>query len=219
MSRLRITIALLIWVQNVFAQDTLKVEPIEFGFPEVQEIGHSIQEQYGQDSVQWPIWLRKRIGLNSMRLNTVFTESLMVNDTVPLMLDEQKGYTVKESDSARQSSYQYLYYQGDFIFAQVNSVKEFYSMKKPMPEDTLHLSAIVGGKREDLSCLSSLKIGLPESYDWRNIIPSWATYGFFTEKEQIHLTVVRVLLTTHKDVLVLVYYHDKLVFAHQDHYE
>ena len=203
-------------IQLSYSQDSLKVEPFEIGLPKSPELSVTSQVKYGNDKSKWPIWARKRVTFAEMRLDKIDHNSLMINDTVPLVLDRKAKYEIRKPNLALPTYYQALYDQGNFTFAQVDSVVEFYATQKPFTKDSFKLFVNRNGEHINLGSLQVVKDKLPLSYDWRDVLPNYAT-SWYTAKEQVNLTTIWVSLTSHRDLLILLYYDDKLVYASQEH--
>jgi len=200
-------------------QETLKAEPLDFGFPEKPEVYFSIQQKYGTDTTQWPIYLREKLSLSDMVIEIIDHNSLMINDTIPLMLNKNIDYTSRKADSLSRTYYQVLYDQGNFTFAQIDSTVEFYSVRLPVTDNKLKLTARKEDKIISLSSLEVVKKELPLSYDWRDATHNWITHSFYEHNDIPHLTLVRVQLSSHLDSLFLLYWDDELVYARQEHYQ
>lgn len=212
-NKFKLMIVLLAISQSGFAQDTMKIEPIEFDFPETPRIRFGPKDKYGPDTTKWPGWMQKGFDRSKgMVLDMIDTESLRINDTLKLILDTRRAFTIEKGDSSRGRKLKDFYYQDNLVFIEMGTTSEFLSLKAPVKDNRLKMSGIHKGKRIDLSSLTTLKQQLPNSYAWRDRIPNWVAFTFFAPNDALHLSVVGVRLSNNRDVLEMHYYDDRLVF-------
>ncbi len=198
-----------------YAQDTIKVEPVNFGFPETPSINWGAKEKYGLDTAMWPAWILKSFDRSKgMALDEINTESLRINDTLPLVLDTLREFIIQKPDTSISKRLKNKYYQDGLIYVQRDSVIEFLSLKRPVEGQTLKLSGIHNGERVDLSSLSRLRQILQKSYDWRDAISRWVVGSFYTQEEEIRITMLPIALSSNQDMLELTYYDDRLVYIY-----
>ncbi len=192
----------------------MKVEPIEFGFPETEPIAFTLEDKYGIDSTEWPVWAKPgyRFGID-MELDSISFGGLRVNDSIKLIFDPNLEFTIRKGDQdvylSRDS-----YYQKNFVYVQRDSTVEFLSLFKPMEGSALELSARNDDEIIDLSSLKAVKSALPNSYRWRDGIPNWVAGTLYAPKDRVRLTIVPIVLFPHKGVLELQFYDDRLVYIY-----
>ncbi len=128
---MKYVIYMCMFAQVSFAQDTLKVEPIEFGFPETPRIGFGPKDKYGSDRSQWPAWMQKGFDHSKgMILEAIDKESLRLNDTLKLILDTARSYTIEKADTTIARHLNDMYYQDNLIYVQADTAIEFLSLKR-----------------------------------------------------------------------------------------
>lgn len=199
-----------------FAQDTIKVEAFDVGLPEAPSLFFIPKDKYGPDTAKWPAWLQKGFDHSKgMILEAIDRESIRLNDTLRLVLDTTRSYTLEKADISIARHLRDMYYQDNLIYVHRDSAIKFVSLKEPIKDGALRLTAAHNGERIDLSSLSIIEKTLPKCYGWRDGIPRWVAGAFYPREEEIRITMVPISLSSNKkDMIELAYYDDRLVYIY-----
>lgn len=162
------------------------------------------QLKYGADDKEWPKWCNGFDSSNGMSLDTLDFEKIYLNSQKLYLAKDEPEINAEQVEGNRLIIGEILYLREDkgYGFNGLAFKLDYQNAMRLTSKNNLTLK---------ISNLDGLREKLPNSFEWRDAIPS-SVKAMIPEEEAINFTLVPVFDIASEQMIVLVYYKSDLTY-------